>query len=222
MKKICCFVLFSLAFSQVSYGQEASSSSTSSSSVGSIPSSGAAVSPSSSKASVFCSTQDVCSPDSSSATGAGANLTPSEANQASDDLSVATVAKNTTTTPPVIEQNTFSNMPSVKISQIDGGVSTIKVITNRTDGSKQIYTVKVDRQGNKETMITIIEPDGSESTKVVAQGDQQVQVGSQSRVIISEDGILVNANAVVSDSDVQPGNIDLALPDNDSVEEFEF
>ena len=152
-----------------------------------------------------CSTDAVCAAPISSS---------EDNNQTTTDIA-ASRADQADTAPEIV-QNSFTTMPEVNIVPVEGGEQKIEVVSQRSDGSKQIYVVKVDRRGNKETLVIIEQPDGSKITNVVTQGDQQVQVGSQPKVIISEDGILVNATEPNATKNLDQS---IALPDDDRVED---
>lgn len=105
-------------------------------------------------------------------------------------------------------------MPDINITKLVGGEQRLSIAVKRTDDSILTTAVKVDSKGNALTTITIEQPDGSKKTSVVAKDDQEIPVASESgRVVISEDGILVDA-AERSPKDAPS----LVLPTNENVD----
>ena len=96
--------------------------------------------------------------------------------------------------PASVAQAEVMNMPEITVTELPEGQEQISILIRKEDETTQEYIVKVDRQGNQETLIKTTDVNGQSSVSVLGQSGQ-VQVKKLSDVAISEDGILVDADA---------------------------
>ena len=84
-----------------------------------------------------------------------------------------------------------AHIPEITVTDLPEGQQKISILIQKEDGTTQEYMIKVDRQGNQETLIKVTDAQGKVTVSALGQGGQ-VPVKKLSDVTISKEGILVD------------------------------